>query len=133
MAKRKQSPAQLANLKLITESTASEYGKRGAIASNKVKAEKKSMREWAKIVGEMAGSKEVLARLKSIYPEIDEGKIEDITNNLLVIMRLYQEAIVKGNMRAFDLLLELTGQKVVKQEIEIKEPRKFLFEIKKSK
>lgn len=114
--KRKQTASQLANLIPITKKTAREMGRRGAIAANKVRAEKKTLKELMQIA------------LNGTYKN-EEGK--EITIAEAITLAQVKKAI-KGDSKAFELCGEYSGQKPAeKQEIEIKEPRRFVFEIKK--
>lgn len=114
--KRKQSPAQLANLRKINTKEAREMGKKGGIESGRVRAEKKTLKELMKLA------------LKGTYKN-EEGK--EMTIAEAITLAQVKKAI-KGDSKAFELCGEYSGQKPAeKQEIEIKEPRRFVFEIKK--
>lgn len=128
MPKRKQSPAQLANLIPITKSTARELGRKGAMVSNQVQAEKRSIRQWLEVMGAMKANPEIAAKMQKMFPEI---KVAQFTNDAAMAARMYNDAIVKGDARAQSNIADIKGEKITKQEIEIKEPRKFVFELKK--
>lgn len=128
MPKRKQTPSQLANLIPITKSTARELGRKGAMVSNQVQAEKRSIRQWLEVMGAMKATPEIAAKMQKMFPEI---KVAQFTNDAAMAARMYNDAIVKGDARAQSNIADIKGEKVTKQEIEIKEPRKFVFELKK--
>lgn len=127
--KRKQTASQLANLKpfnTLSESEQRAIRSMGGKAGAKAREHKKSMREWAVMIGNMQGSPEVIERLKGVFPNFTEEQLKELTNNALMVMRLFNEAIIKGNMRAYDVWLELTDQKatqkhevITHQEIDI--------------
>lgn len=128
MPKRKQSPAQLANLIPITKSTARELGRKGAMVSNQVQAEKRSIRQWLEVMGAMKANPDIAAKMQKMFPEI---KVAQFTNDAAMAARMYNDAIVKGDARAQSNIADIKGEKITKQEIEIKEPRKFVVEIVK--
>lgn len=128
MPKRKQTPSQLANLIPITKSTARELGRKGAMVSNQVQAEKRSIRQWLEMMGAMKANPEIAAKMQKMFPEI---KVAQFTNDAAMAARMYNDAIVKGDARAQSNIADIKGEKITKQEIEIKEPRKFVFELKK--
>ena len=110
----------------FSKETASENGRKGAEISNARQAAKRSIREWAEILGTMKASSEVLSKLKKIFPNMSDEQAKEMTNNGLMAMRLANEAIIKGNMQAYNLWLDLTGQKaaqkhevITHQEIDI--------------
>ena len=114
--KRKQSPAQLANLIPITKKTARELGRRGALVSNAKQAAAKTFREELKALLEM---------------EIANSKGEKLSTRKAISTALIKEAI-SGNYRAFAEIRDTIGEKPIEQqEVSIKEPRRFVFEIKK--
>lgn len=112
MAKRKQSPAQLANLK---KGKATQFvkgdprAKIGHIYSNKVQAKKRSMAEWAQYIGNLQGHPDIIEKLKQNFIITPEEE-QDITNNGLAVLKLQSE-MLKGNLNAYNLWLDLTGQK----------------------
>lgn len=117
-------PKSRANLKPATKKTARELGRRGAIASNKVQAAKRSMREWAEYIGNLKASPDVINKLKEHFV-ITQEQEKDITNNGISVLKL-QEQMQKGNLAAFTLWMDLTGQKaaqkhevITHQEIDI--------------
>jgi hypothetical protein len=100
-------------------------GKReAAIASNKAQAQKRSMREWAEYIGNLKANPEIVEKIKEHFVLTPEEEA-NITNNGLSILKL-QEQVQKGNLNAFNLWLDLTGQKaaqkhevITHQEIDI--------------
>ena len=119
--KRKQTASQLANLRPLGTRAKSEeraIQRKGGIASGKVRAEKKTLKELMKLA------------LNGTYKN-EEGK--EITIAEAITLAQIKKAI-KGDSRAFELCGEYSGQKPAeKQEIEIKEPRRFIVEIVKPK
>lgn len=116
MPKRKQSPAQLANLIPATKKTARELGRRGAIAANKAKAEKRTIQQEMKI---------------ALDTLIKNSKGEEITVRSAIVLAQIKKAL-NGDSKAFDNCGEYSAEKPAEQkEITIKEPRKFVFELKK--
>lgn len=111
-------PKSRANLKkgmgyFADKETAREAGRKGAIASNKAQAKKRSMREWAEIIGNMQASPKVLEKLKEHFNIIPEEEA-DITNNGLSVLKL-QEQMQKGILPAYAIWLDLTGQKAAQK------------------
>lgn len=118
------SKANLKKAKHFTVETAAEMGKRGAAASNKVQAAKRSMRQWAEYIGNLQANPDVLEKLKQRFTLTPEDE-QNITNNGLSVLKL-QEQMQKGNLQAYNLWLDLTGQKaaqkhevITHQEIDI--------------
>lgn len=116
MAKRKQSPAQLANLK---KGKATQFvkgdarAKIGHIYSNRVQAKKRSMAEWAQVIGNLQGHPDIIEKLKKNFIITPEEE-KDITNNGLAVIKL-QDEMLKGNLQAYNLWLDLTGQKAAQK------------------
>lgn len=131
MPKRHQTPSQLANLKPLGTRTKSEERAiqvKGGIQSGKARGEKKTIRQWLEVMGAMKANPEIAAKMQKMFPEI---KVAQFTNDAAMAARMYNDAIVKGDARAQSNIADIKGEKVTKQEIEIKEPRKFVFELKK--
>lgn len=109
-------PNSRANLKLITKKTAREMGKRGAAASNAAQAKAKTF-------------KEVLKHLLEI--ELTNSKGEKVTTREAISTALIKKAL-SGDRAAYAEIRDTVGEKPVEQvETTIKEPRRFVVEIKK--
>lgn len=85
---------------------AKETGRKGAVASNKKQAQKRSMREWAEFYANLPLRKD--GRVK------DPKAAEDIRDTNLtmegaVLAAMYNKAI-KGDVRAAEFLAKLKGQ-----------------------
>lgn len=102
-------PNSRANLIPATKETARERGRNGAIAANKTKAKKRSMAEWAQYIGNLQGHPNIIEKLKQNFIITPEEE-QDITNNGLAVLKLQSE-MLKGNLNAYNLWLDLTGQK----------------------
>lgn len=88
-----------------TEDEAREGGRRGGIASGEARRRKKSMREWAEVLGECL--------MTSKMP--DGSKVEaDI--NAAVVLKQMEKAINKGDTNAASFLMRLRGEDVQKHE-----------------
>lgn len=119
MPKRKQSPAQLANLK---KGKATQFvkgdprAKIGHIYSNKAQAEKRTIQQEMKI---------------ALDTMIKNSKGEEVTVRSAIVLAQVKKAL-NGDSKAFDNCGEYSAEKPAEQkEITIKEPRKFVFELKK--
>ena len=80
-----------------------EIARKGAEATNRVKAEKKSLRQCAEIFGAMPDNK-TTEELKAQGIEVD-----DVTQNMGVVFGLYKSA-KRGNSNAARVLAELVGE-----------------------
>ena len=80
-----------------------EIARKGAEATNRVKAEKKTLRQCAEIFGAMPDNK-TTEELKAQGVEVD-----DVTQNMGVIFGLYKSA-KRGNSNAARVLAELVGE-----------------------
>ena len=85
---------------------AARKGKKGGIASGKARRAKRTMREWAKVIGEMA-----LPGAKAP----DGTQLKGATLDGGVVLSLYQKA-VKGDTKAAATLMKLRGELVEKVE-----------------
>ena len=104
------------NLIPITKKTARELGKKGAAVSDAKQAKAKTFREELKALLEM---------------EIANSKGEKVSTRKAISTALIKEAI-SGNYRAFAEIRDTIGEKPIEQqEVSIKEPKRFVFEIKK--
>ena len=117
--KRKQSPAQLANLK---KGKATQFVKGdprvklGNPASVKAKAEKRTIQQEMKI---------------ALDTLIKNSKGEEISVRSAIVLAQIKKAL-NGDSKAFANCGEYAAEKPAEQqEITIKEPRRFVFEIKK--
>lgn len=131
MPKRKQTPSQLANLHPFgtrAESIERKVQSKGGQKRAEGIAEKKTIRQWLEVMGAMKANPEIAAKMQKMFPEI---KVAQFTNDAAMAARMYNDAIVKGDARAQSNIADIKGEKVTKQEIEIKEPRKFVFVVKK--
>lgn len=89
-----------------TEEEAREGGRRGGIASGEARRRKKSMREWAEVLGECGMSLKMP----------DGSKVEaDI--NAAVVLRQMEKAINGKDTNAANFLMRLRGEDVQKHEI----------------
>ena len=80
-----------------------EIARKGAEATNRVKAEKKTLRQCAEIFGAMPDNK-TTEELKAQGIEVD-----DVTQNMGVVFGLYKSA-KRGNSNAARVLAELVGE-----------------------
>lgn len=100
----------------FSKETASVNGRKGAEISNARQAAAKTFREELKALLEM---------------EIANSKGEKVSTRKAISTALIKEAI-SGNYRAFAEIRDTIGEKPIEQqEVSIKEPRRFVFEVKK--
>lgn len=85
---------------------AARLGRKGGIASGKARRAKRTMREWAKVIGEMA-----MPGVKAP----DGTPVKGATLDGGVVLSLYQKA-VKGDTKAAATLMKLRGELVEKVE-----------------
>lgn len=88
-----------------SEDEAREAGRRGGIASGEARRRKKSMREWAEILGEC------LMTLK-----LPDGTKVDADINAAVVLKQMEKAINKSDTNAAAFLMRLRGEDVQKHE-----------------
>lgn len=122
------SRANLKKAKHFTVDTASEMGKKGAEVSNARQAQKRTIRQWLEMMGSMKAQPEIVAKMQKMFPAIN---VSEFTNDGAMAARMYNDAIIKGDARAQREIAEIKGEKIQQQEITIKEPKRFVFEIKK--
>lgn len=109
-------PNSRANLRPITKETARELGRRGAAVSNAKQKAAKTFREELKALLDM---------------ELANSKGEKVSTRKAISSALIKEAI-NGNYRAFAEIRDTVGEKPIEQqEVTVKEPKRFVFEIKK--
>lgn len=108
--------------------TASINGKKGAEVSNARQAQKRTIRQWLEMMGSMKAQPEIVAKMQKMFPAIN---VAEFTNDGAMAARMYNDAIIKGDARAQREIAEIKGEKIQQQEITIKEPKRFVFEIKK--
>ena len=89
-----------------SEDEAREGGRRGGIASGEARRRKKSMREWAEVLGEVA------MHLKTP----DGADVPDGNAAAAVVLKQYQKAINKSDTNAAAFLMRLRGEDVQKIE-----------------
>lgn len=100
----------------FTAETASEKGRKGALASNKSQAEAKTIKQ----VIQMA-----------LNTKITNSQGKEVTVKEAVVMAQVKKALA-GDSKAFNNLGEYSGEKPAeKQEVEFKQPRQFVFVVKK--
>lgn len=92
---------------------AKETGRKGAIASNKKQAQKRSMREWAVLLGELPIQKDKLKDPKvaaDLAKDPNTGRPKaNLTMDGAVLAAMYAKA-TKGDVRAAEFLAKLKGQ-----------------------
>ena len=88
-----------------SEDEAREAGRRGGIASGEARRRKKSMREWAEVLGEC------LMTLK-----LPDGTKVDADINAAVVLKQMEKAINKSDTNAAAFLMRLRGEDVQKHE-----------------
>lgn len=89
----------------LTESERRELARIGGIASGEARRRKKSMREWAEVLGEC------LMTLK-----LPDGTKVDADINAAVVLRQMEKAINKSDTNAAAFLMRLRGEDVQKHE-----------------
>lgn len=106
----------LEKAKRFTVETASAMGRKGAIASNKAQARAKTFAEELKALLEM---------------ELTNSNGEKVTTRKAISTAIIKKAI-SGDRAAFAEIRDTVGEKPIEQvETTIKEPRRFVFELKK--
>lgn len=89
----------------LTESERREFARIGGIASGEARRRKKSMREWAEVLGEC------LMTLK-----LPDGTKVDADINAAVVLKQMEKAINKSDTNAAAFLMRLRGEDVQKHE-----------------
>lgn len=116
MPKRNQSPTQLANLRRINTEQAREMGKKGGVASAKARAEKRNLQQVVQA---------------ALDTKIVNSKGEEVTVKDAIVLAQVKKAL-NGDSKAFNNLGEYSGEKPAeKQQVELSEPRQFVFVVKK--
>ena len=92
------------NLKPFTKENASEMGRHGGIASQKVQRKKRKLKQCLSIILELEPSEANKKRMKALG--IDD---DDLTNQMLLAMSMFNRA-AKGDVRAAEYIRDLTGQ-----------------------
>lgn len=94
---------------------AKKNGKKGGVASGKVRREKKRMKELCDLVlNNKIQDEKTIEGLKQRFPEMNT---DDVTFELMLILKQYEKA-KDGDAKAFELLRDTSGQKPIeKQEI----------------
>ena len=87
------------------ESEAREAGRKGGVASGEARRRKKSMREWAEVLGE--------CKMTLKMPDGSEV-VADI--NAAVVLKQMNKAINKGDTNAASFLMRLRGEDIQKHE-----------------
>jgi hypothetical protein len=98
------------NLKSIANRTTDEQreiAKKGGIKSGESRRRKKQMRELAQMIGNFPPSKEIILKIKNIFPYFEE---EDITNKVVLLAEQFEKA-AKGDTRAFEVFRDTSGEK----------------------
>lgn len=90
----------------LTETEQRELTRKGGIASGEARRRKKSMREWAEVLGEVA------MHLKTP----DGAEVPDGNAAAAVVLKQYQKAINKSDTNAAAFLMRLRGEDVQKVE-----------------
>lgn len=110
------SRANLAKGKRITAETATTMGRKGAEVSNRVQAQQKTFAETLKTL---------------LAIELENSKGEKVTTREAISTAIIKKAL-QGDRAAFAEIRDTVGEKPIEQvETTIKEPRRFVFELKK--
>ena len=105
------------NLKKIDSTEkARELGKKGGIASGKAKREKKALRELALAILD-AEPEKVNAYMKKKLTNL--GISEEVVNNRLQMMASIADNAIHGDLKAAEKLLDIAGEHVSRQGIEV--------------
>lgn len=90
-------------------------GKReAAIASNKAQAKLKTLKQWIEFVGGLKVNGEIAKKMSAIFPDIEP---KELTNLGALGLRLFNDAITRGDKKAIEQISSLRGEKVERQEI----------------
>lgn len=105
--------ANIENLKpktTLSKEEAKKNGKKGGIASGKVRRERKAMREQLEMLLNLPLKNEKLT------DQIKELGIteKEIDNQMALTISLYQEAL-KGNIKAYEIIRDTIGEKPIEQ------------------
>jgi hypothetical protein len=90
-------------------------GRKGALASNKVQKQKKTMQQLAQMMASCKPSKKVQKQLKDLFPDIDHDSID---NSVLMLSKIFEKAVREQDVRAFEVFRDTAGEKPVdKKEV----------------
>ena len=89
-----------------TKDEAKEGGRRGGIASGEARRRKKSMREWAEVLGEVG-----------MTLKLPDGEMLDADINAAVVLKQMEKAVNKKDTNAAAFLMRLRGEDIQKHEI----------------
>lgn len=93
---------------------AREAGRKGGIASGIAKRRKKNLLELVNIVGNANIPEEKREHMKSVFKDIISD--EDYTYNAMVVLALYEKAIVEKDTRAIEDIFEYSEKTQVVDE-----------------
>lgn len=93
-----------------SQEEAKKNGKKGGIASGKVRRERKALREQLEILLKLPIKDE---KLKKQIIDLGINK-KEINNQMALTISLYQEAL-KGNTKAYELIRDTIGEKPIEQ------------------
>lgn len=103
------------NLKPIQQSNeeATKNGRKGGIASGKVRREKRTFRELAETLGAMLANEHTRKNVKKILPML---KDDEISYDVAIVVNNIMRAS-NGDARASEWLSKIKGESVVRAEI----------------
>jgi hypothetical protein len=87
-----------------------EFHSKGGIASQKIKAEQKTLREIAKSLGDMEVNEKVIEQYQKLFPNLKKNTVA----KTLIMAGAYQKAIMERDVSAMKFIAEVQGE--VKQE-----------------
>lgn len=102
---------QKANLIPVTkrsEREAKAIRSKGALAATAVKNRKKTLRELIEVLGSSEATETEKAMFKNLFPKIDP---EDVTKDMMVVASAYQQAVIRGNIKAMSFIRDTKGEK----------------------
>ena len=83
-----------------------EQGRKGGIACGEARRRKKSMREWAEVLGEVG-----------MTLKLPDGEVLDADINAAVVLKQMEKAVNKKDTNAAAFLMRLRGEDIQKHEI----------------
>lgn len=92
-----------------TTEEARERGRKGGIRCAQVMKQRKTLKEIANMLLDMAAPEDVKNKIKEICPDLNE---KEMTNRLAIVQRLIIDAIA-GDNKSFELLRDQIGEKPV--------------------
>lgn len=98
-------------------------GKKGGIASGKTKRKNKSMKQLVQMINNFAPKKDIVAKVKKAFPELED---DDITNSVYLLSKQYQKA-EEGDTKAFEVIRDTGGEKPT-DKIDVTEKNKEFFD-----